>query len=144
MSPTLNLAGFSKEYVMEIDEIDEQHETFFEMLAKIDDITPDLYKPMDEDEVDDILDIMSELRDYALHHFGTEEGYMQEMDYPGLDKQKAAHNKFITDVIRLEAELMNGSSMPPIKIRNFIAEWYRDHILNLDKPFGKFYKENNK
>ncbi len=85
---------------------------------------------------------MSELREYALLHFRTEESYMQETAYPGLAKQKQAHNRFITDVIRMEAELMNGSAIPAIKIRNFMHDWYRDHILELDKPFGKFYKEN--
>ncbi|BCS90062.1 bacteriohemerythrin [Pseudodesulfovibrio sediminis] len=141
MSSKLNLAEYTKEYVIGIEELDEQHQSFFEMLTKIDAVAPDLYRPMDEDEADDILDILGELRDYALHHFGTEEGYMQEVKYPGLKAQKAAHNKFITDVIRMEAEIMNGSSMPPIKIRNFITEWYGEHILTMDKPFGTFYSK---
>lgn len=142
MAPKLNLAGFTKEYVMDIREIDEQHETFFDMLAKIDTVTDDLYRPLDDDEVDDLLDIMSELRDYALHHFGTEESYMREVKYPGLSDQKQAHNKFITDVIRMEGELMNGSSIPPIKVRTFMSEWYREHIISKDKPFADFYNKN--
>lgn len=144
MSPTLNIAGFTKEYIVDIPEIDDQHEAFFKMLDKINDVVPDMYKPLDDDEVDDLIDVISELRDYALEHFRTEEGYMQEVDYPGTGKQKKEHNRFITDVIRLEAELMNGSAMPPIKVRNFMHDWYRDHILNLDKPFGEYYKENSK
>lgn len=144
MSPTLNIAGFTKEYIVDIPEIDDQHEAFFKMLDKINDVVPDMYKPLDDDEVDDLIDVVSELRDYALEHFRTEEGYMQEVDYPGTGKQKKEHNRFITDVIRLEAELMNGSAMPPIKVRNFMHDWYRDHILNLDKPFGEYYKENSK
>lgn len=144
MPPTLNLAGFTSEYVVNIPEIDEQHETFFDMLDRITEVAPDLYKPLDDDTVDDIVDILSELRDYALLHFRTEESYMQEVDYPGLDKQKNEHNRFITDVIRMEAELMNGSSMPPIKVRNFMHDWYRDHILELDKPFSEFYNKNKK
>lgn len=140
----LNLAGFTKEYITDINEIDEQHQEFFDMLSKIESTFPDLYQPLDDDGVDDLVDILSGLRDYSLHHFGIEEGYMQEVDYPGLKAQKVAHNKFITDVIRMEAELMNGSSMPPIKVRNFISEWYREHIINLDKPFGEFYNKNGK
>lgn len=141
MAPKLNLAGFSKEYIIDIQEIDEQHEQFFDMLGKIDSVTDDLYRPLEDDEVDDLLDIMNDLRDYALHHFGTEEGYMQEVEYPGLKAQKKAHNKFITDVIRMEAELMNGSAIPAIKVHTFMAEWYREHIISMDKPFSSFYKD---
>lgn len=144
MASTLNLAGFTEEYLLDIQEIDEQHEQFFEMLDRIAEVAPDLYKPLDDDEVDDIADVLGELRDYALLHFRTEEDCMQEVDYPGIEAQKREHNRFITDVIRMEAELMNGSAMPAIKIRNFMHDWYRDHILNLDKPFGEFYKKNKK
>jgi len=143
MVAKLNLAGFTKEYITNIEEIDEQHQRFFDLLAKIETTFPDLYQPLDDEATDDLIDILGELRDYSLHHFGTEEGYMQEAGYPGLAAQKAAHNKFITDVIRMEAELMNGSSMPPVKVRNFISEWYREHIISLDKPFGEFYNKNN-
>jgi len=140
--PPFSLAGFTDEYLIDIQELDEQHRTFFDLLEKIGATVSDFYKPLDDDEVDDVIDIMSELREYALLHFRTEESYMQETAYPGLAKQKQAHNRFITDVIRMEAELMNGSAIPAIKIRNFMHDWYRDHILELDKPFGKFYKEN--
>lgn len=144
MESKLNLAGFSDEYLVGVEEIDEQHEEFFTLLDKIATVVPDLYKQLDDDEVDDLVDIMGELRDYALLHFRTEEDYMKEVDYPGTRKQRSEHNRFITDVIRMEAELMNGSAMPAIKIRNFMHDWYRDHILTLDKPFGDFYKKNKK
>lgn len=142
MAPKLNLAGFSEEYIIDIQELDDQHKRFFELLESIGNVVDDLYKPLDDDEVDQIMDITSELRDYALLHFRTEEDYMKEVDYPGLKKQKSEHNRFITDVIRLEAELMNGSAMPAAKIRNFMHDWYRDHILTLDKPFSEFYNKN--
>lgn len=141
MTP-LNLAGFKEKYIIEIPELDEQHKLFFEMLGKIGETIPDLYQPLDDEQVDDVIDIVSELREYALLHFRTEEGYMQEVNYPGLQEQRKEHNRFITDVIRMEAELMNGSSMPAIKIHNFMHDWYRDHIMELDRPFSIFYNKN--
>ncbi|MUM76374.1 bacteriohemerythrin [Pseudodesulfovibrio sp. F-1] len=141
MTSRLNLAGFTQEYIVGIEELDEQHKTFFTLLDKIGKAAPDMYRPLDEDEADAVIDVLNELRDYALLHFRTEEGYMQEIDYPGLAGQKREHNRFITDVIRMERELMNGTAMPAITIRNFMHDWYRDHILNLDKPFGQAYKK---
>ncbi|CCH48261.1 bacteriohemerythrin [Pseudodesulfovibrio piezophilus] len=141
MSSKLNLIGFTEEYLLDIPEIDEQHKRFFDLLAKIGDAAPDLYKVLDDDEVDAVVDVLDELRDYAMLHFRTEEAYMREVDYPGIAKQKSEHNRFMTDVIRMEAEFMNGSAIPAIKIRNFMHDWYREHILELDKPFSLFYKE---
>lgn len=141
MASRLNLAGFTEEYLVDIPEIDEQHQTFFALLDKMGKAVPDLYKPLDDAGADAIIDVLDELRDYAMLHFRTEEGYMQEIDYPGLAKQKREHNRFITDVIRMQGELLNGSAMPAIKIRNFMHDWYRDHILTLDKPFGQTYKK---
>ncbi|MCG2657108.1 MAG: bacteriohemerythrin, partial [Hydrogenophaga sp.] len=132
---------FSEEYLVHIPEIDEQHRTFFTLLDTRGKSVPDLYKPLDHERADAIIDVLDELRDYAMLHFRTEEGYMQEINYPGLAKQKREHNRFITDVIRMQGELLNGSAMPAIKIRNFMHDSYRDHILNLDKPFGKTYKK---
>ncbi|WP_285907628.1 bacteriohemerythrin [Pseudodesulfovibrio pelocollis] len=141
MTSRLTLAGFTEEYLVGIKELDEQHRTFFTLLDKIGKAVPDLYRPLTDDEADAIIDVLGELRDYALLHFRTEEGYMQEIGYPGLARQKQEHNRFITDVIRMEGELMNGTVMPAITIRNFMHDWYRDHILTLDKPFGQTYQK---
>jgi hemerythrin len=144
MTSKINLAAFPKEYLMNIAELDEQHETYFTMLAKVRDVIPDLYKVLDDDEVDELLDVVGDLRDYAFDHFGIEEAYMKEVDFPGLAAQKAGHNRFISSVIRMEAELMNGTAVPAIKIYNFMNDWFREHILKDDKPFGDFYLRNKK
>jgi len=142
MAPTRNPAGFSPEYKVDIPEIDEQHATFFAMLARIDTVADDLYRPLEDDGVDEVLDIMDEIRKHAQDHFGTEEGYMEEVGYPGLDDHRTAHERFLDGIVRMEGELLNGSAVPPVKIRTFLADSCRDHILSMDKPFGQFYNKN--
>ena len=137
-----NSADFKKEYTIGIPELDEQHETFFTLLDTIADVAPDLYKPLDDDEADDLMDVLGKLRDHALLHFRTEESCMEEADYPGLDDQEEAHDRFMADLTRMEAEVMNGTAMPAIKIRNFVHDWLRDHLLELDRPFGEFLSRN--
>lgn len=143
MAPKLNLAGFSQEYLMDIPEIDEQHKSYFELLDTMTEVVDDFYTPMTEDEADGVIDILDRLREYALVHFHTEEGYMAEAKYPGLEAQRNEHNRFITDVIRMTGEIMNGTAMPAIKIRNFMHDWYRDHILTMDKPFSEYYRQRS-
>ncbi len=91
-----------------------------------------------------MLDVLIELRDFSLLHFRTEESYMQEKEFPGMAAHKSEHNRLVTDIIQMEAELMNGSAMPSIKIFNSLHNWYRDHILEMDKPFGELYNKNAK
>ena len=144
MSDNLKSPVFPESLHLGIPDLDEQHETFFAMLARVGDAVPDLYKVLDDDEADDVLDVLADLRDYALEHFGVEEGYMREVDYHDLSVQKAEHNRFISDVTRMEAELMNGTAIPAIKIHTFMHEWLEQHITEHDRPFGDYYHNNKK
>ena len=144
MATKPNPAGFSTKHVLGIPEIDEQHETIFSLLDRIGNISAHGYRPLDDDEVDRLLDVLTELRESALTHFGTEEAFMQELDYPVLEAHATAHEHFLDDLTRLEGELMNGSAIPPVTMRGFLAEWYGEHILDMDKPLGDFYKKNSK
>lgn len=143
MTATSKPAGFSAQHALGIPDIDKQHEAIFNLLEKIGTVSNDGYRPLDDDEVDVLLDILIELREQALDHFGTEEGYMLEADYPGRDDHATAHEHFIDDVTRFEVELMNGSAIPPVTIRAAMIDWYSEHILGMDKPFGDFYKKTN-
>lgn len=136
--------GFSSELVLDIRELDEQHEALFSMLGRIDTVSPDMYRQLDDDETDAMLDIMNDLRDFAMQHFSLEENLMDEADYPGLDDQQGAHERFLDDLVRMEAELMNGTSVPPVKLHGFLADWFAEHIRELDRPFAEFRKESAK
>lgn len=142
MQPTANPVDFSEQTSIGIPEIDKQHAAFMAKLEDINTVSNDTFQPLDDDGVDDILDILSDLRDFALLTFGTEESLMLESDYPDLDAHKEAHEKFIDDIGGLEAEVMNGTAMPPAKILSFVQELYLSHIADLDKAFSKFYNNS--
>jgi len=131
---------FPEKLVLGIPDLDQQHEGYFAMAAKLGKVVPDVRRVLDDDEVDAVLDILADLRDFALEHFVSEEDLMREVDYPGLDTQVEEHHKFISDVGQMEVQLMNGSAIPVIKIYQFVYDWFADHILEHDVPFGEFYK----
>lgn len=137
-------ADFSAPLELGIPEIDQHHEEIYSLLKRIGTTSADAYRPLDDDQVDAVLDILSELRDAAMVHFGIEEAYMVEADYPDHDDHATAHEHFIDDLSRYEMELMNGSAIPPVTIRASMADWYNEHILGMDKPFGDFYKKSGK
>ncbi|MGE4423524.1 MAG: bacteriohemerythrin [Pseudodesulfovibrio sp.] len=144
MSPKPNPAKFSPELTLGISELDSQHEALFSMLGRIDAVSPDMYRQLDDDETDEMLDIMNDLKDSVMQHFSFEENLMDEADYPGLDDQQDAHERFLDDIIRMEAELMNGTSVPPVKLHGFLADWFDGHIREMVLPFAEFRKESAK
>ncbi|WFS63507.1 hemerythrin family protein [Pseudodesulfovibrio thermohalotolerans] len=137
-----NPAESSPIITLGIPEIDEQHETFFAMLGRIETVSPDMYRQLDDDETDKMLDIMSDLKDFAMQHFSFEENLMDETDYPGLDGQQESHERFLDDITRLEAELMNGTSVPPVKLHGFLADWFTEHVREMDLPFAEFREKS--
>lgn len=139
----LNLAGFRAEYVIGVTVIDDQHKQFFSMLDTIATKVADLYAPL-EDEVERraVLTVMEELRDYALVHFRTEEALMRDSNFPDLRPHRREHDRFIAEVLRLLGELECGTAHAPIHIRNFMHDWYRDHILAMDVQIGKHLEQN--
>lgn len=130
---------FPEKLTLGIPDLDRQHETYFTMAARLGKAVPDIRRVLDDDEVDAVLDILADLRDYALEHFATEETLMGEADYPELEPHSDEHNKFILDIGQMEAELMNGSAIPVVKVHQFVHDWFEDHIREHDKRFGEFY-----
>ncbi len=139
-----NPAENPPELTLGIPELDDQHQTLFTMLGRIGSVSPDMYRQLDDDETDEMLDIMNDLKDSVMQHFSFEENLMDEADYPGLDDQQDAHERFLDDITRMEAELMNGTSVPPVKIQGLLADWFDGHIREMDLPFAQFRKENAK
>jgi len=120
-------------------ELDGQHAHFFELLNEFGSTLSDPYHPItDPAERAAILALVGKLRDYALFHFGTEEGRMKVCGYPGYAEQKNAHNDFIKAVLAFERDLEAKRPLAAVKIRDFIHDWYRGHILDADKKYAPF------
>jgi len=84
--------------------------------------------------------LVQELVEYTKYHFATEEQVMEESAYQGLDEQKIQHRYFndrLADYI-LKIESNNVSStIELVELTQFLATWFRDHIVNLDNKFGQ-------
>jgi len=120
-------------------ELDGQHAHFFELLNEFGSTLSDPYHPItDPAERAAVLALVGKLRDYALFHFGTEEGRMKASGYPGYVEQKNAHNDFIKAVLAFERDLEAKRPLAAVKIRDFIHDWYRGHILDADKKYAPF------
>jgi len=73
-------------------------------------------------------------------HFDEEEQIMQRKGYPGLSAHRTAHQAFFTSFDRLKPRLDAGDEKAPAEMFEFLAEWLRSHIINVDMPFAQFVR----
>lgn len=91
---------------MGVEKIDEEQQKFFEIIA---DANRVIHAELLHDKYDEIVRILSELRDYTQEHFHDEESCMEEMGYPGLLEQKKAHEAFIERLAEIDLDSMDDN-----------------------------------
>ncbi|MFO0752498.1 MAG: bacteriohemerythrin [Thermodesulfovibrionales bacterium] len=80
------------------------------------------------------------LEEYVVMHFGREEKYMLEHEYPAYALHLARHREFIETFARIKQEYAarGASSEMVIELNRYIVEWLIHHISKEDKALGEF------
>lgn len=137
--------AFTDKYKTGIKQIDDEHEHLIDIVRETNALIQDelLY-----DKYDEIIHLLSELREYTRYHFNDEEDYMKKIGFPGLDEQIRAHTAFVDKLmnINLEAldEIDNHQQEYLLQLIDFLAGWLVNHILKMDTKIGVFERESRK
>lgn len=127
---------WKEEYKIGIEEIDSQHKGLISLINK-------LYQAMREGKGRYIVhEILKNLIEYTEKHFKTEEGWMEEYKYPGLQRHREEHESLKRKVQEMEENFMDAPPGFSIKLANFLKEWLHNHLLGSDKRFGDFLKKD--
>lgn len=125
-----NPCEFSEEYKTGIAMIDGEHKTLFEITGRVYDI---LKAGATEEDADNIIEILKELRQYTAEHFSDEEEYMRSIQYEGLEAQIRAHRTFIAELDGIdEAEIHKNPQDYVKSLIEFLLGWLINHILKVD------------
>lgn len=123
-----------------VKEIDDQHR---ELISRTNHLMEAIKDGTGKNEAEGIF---AYLEKYVHIHFETEEKFMDSINYPFLGEQKEAHAEFghIIAGVRekIDSEGMTPSTM--ILVQNKVCNWIINHVTNLDKKIGRFYKESLK
>lgn len=119
-----------EEYKIGIDFIDEQHEKLF----KLTDDTYNLLKnDLITDKYDKIVQLIEELKDYAIFHFNAEEKYMESINYKKMFTQKIEHESFIKKFDSINLNSIDENQEVYINdLLKFLNDWLVEHILEKD------------
>lgn len=119
-------------YSVNIKEIDEQHKRLIDLIN-------DLHDAMKIGQGKDAMgNVLNELADYTLYHFGTEEKLFERYKYLELPEHKKQHDDLTKQVLDLKAKLDKGQSLVTVEIMGFLKDWLNNHILKSDKKYGAF------
>jgi hemerythrin len=116
-----------------VPELDAQHQELFRRAERL--VTA--LRGGDRAEVGPLVRYLSE---YVVEHFSTEERFMREIGYPGLDAHRAAHQEFRTDFAAMLAdyERKGATALVALTIHNWLSDWLRRHVGGLDVEIGQF------
>lgn len=121
------------DYLLGVDKIDEQHKELFR-------IAGDIYSLMKNqlitDKYDQILNLISELKDYTVFHFSYEEQYMQSIGYRKFFSHKVEHSDFIEKINNVDLDKIDmDHEHYLIEILDFVVNWIAKHILETDRSY---------
>ena len=122
-----------------IESIDNQHKQWFEYLNKA---AEAVASQKNQAQISKTLNF---LIDYTEAHFSTEEKYMTDCNYAGLQEHKAKHNELRTTLANLikDFEEEGVTSKLAQSIHTFLGNWLIQHIHEVDMKFGAFVKKEN-
>lgn len=119
-----------------IEEFDNQHKKLFELGNQLYFLVKN---EADQDNYDEIMQTLQDLKEYTLYHFESEEKLMEKYRYPKLFSHKIEHESFIRKLQELLKKDVDADQVKvTLEIIQFIADWIENHILKSDSQYGEF------
>lgn len=125
---------FTKDCMINIKEIDDEHSKLFQMINEAVDMN---------NKLDDITGVskslIANLKEYAATHFAHEEAYMESINDPELPLQKKEHATFTARVneFSLDEPSPEAAKKSFGEFLGFLVKWLYHHILSSDMMIGK-------
>ena len=130
------LMEWNNTLLLEVEPFDEHHKHLFSLLN----MTYDLI--VTDAPPESFGKLFKDLRDYTVYHFGAEEMWMNEQDYPLKEMHIRQHESFLKEVVRFEEEFAEKGEPVSIGVLTFIKEWLVNHIYKIDAEYAQRIRSN--
>lgn len=136
--------AFTEKYKTGIALVDEEHNRLFELIRETNDVIQAQFL---HDKYDEIMRLLTGLREYTEVHFHDEEALMERIGYPKLEMQRRAHAAFVARLVEIDLsqldEMDDNQEEYLNELIQFLLGWLANHILGADKQIGAFMREKN-
>lgn len=127
---------WSTDFAVDIDEIDDQHKTLFELVDQ-------LHHAIREHRGSAAcLQVLTELIEYTHVHFKLEESLMRMAGYPHLEQHKAQHADLIAEVTSLHERVAGGHAAVSFELLAFLRTWLIKHIKQSDTHYAAYFRKS--
>lgn len=83
--------------------------------------------------------ILDDLADYTQVHFRREEGHLEGLDFPELDRHRTIHDKISRHIENAKWKYLQGiSPLLEDDLLKFLSTWLNDHILVEDMKYSAY------
>ena len=126
-----NPCEFTDDYKTGIYLIDKEHKQLFHIIDKVNRM---VHEQITDEDYEEIMNILGELKAYTEFHFKDEEEYMEGIRYEGLAAQKRAHAAFIEKIEDIKMEDIEKNPQEYMEtLIEYLLGWLINHILYTDK-----------
>ena len=113
--------------------IDDQHKKLFRIINT-------LHEAMREGRGrQKVEETLEELVDYTVYHFGIEEKYMQQVNYPDYYNHKAQHDAFAKKIAAFRKAHEKNQFGLSNELMLFLRDWLTNHIMGTDKLYSEMF-----
>ncbi|HEX2927020.1 MAG TPA: bacteriohemerythrin [Ruminiclostridium sp.] len=121
------------EFLLGIEKIDEQHKKLFQIASEI---HTTMKNQLVTDKYDEIVRLITELKDYTIFHFTYEEDYMRSIGYRKLLSHKVEHHDFVEKINNVDySRVDQDQDQYLMELLEFTVEWIANHIMKTDRAY---------
>lgn len=126
-----------KKYSIGIPEMDTQHARWIQLIDEFHAAASGHL--LDQAACEAATRALEQLLDYTRHHFVSEEKFIAERGYPGIEAHKLKHRELEAEVARLLDEIrLHKTNTTPLKLNLFVTIWLMEHIMQEDDKYARF------
>jgi hemerythrin len=128
----MSLLAWNDSFSVNIKQVDDQHMKLVELLNNFHDAMK-LGKGKEA-----MGRTLSELLEYTIYHFGTEEDLFKKYRYPAYASHKKEHEALTKQARDLSERFSRGEPVISAETMTFLKNWLQGHTIGSDKKYGPF------
>lgn len=125
------LLRWKQEYSVNNAELDTHHQKLFSLLNTT------YENMMSSQEVDCVLPLIDELREYTRYHFAAEEQHLRDTGFPGCEGHISQHREFTRSIESLKAHYHGNNLEASQELIVVLGEWLLQHVLKEDMKYAE-------
>lgn len=135
--------NWTKELELGIESIDDQHKKLLDIGNRINDLLA--VHSDGDDNYDEIIEVIEELKEYTVYHFKTEEDIFQKYSYPEYNQHKKEHDTFIEYLNSVDYNTIDDDQRVFLKeLLKKVVHWVINHIITTDYMYKDFLISHGK